>query len=98
MRYLSLYLDHPKVGCGWRSYLVVKEGRIHARLVYAATGESLTVPKTAITHGRDLPLKPTRMAKRLRAVARTYGLEDSRGVKDALAMLRSVKGARSAPG
>lgn len=91
MQYLSLYLDHAKVGCGWRGYLVLKVGRIHARVICAETAESFSIPKKDLAHGRPLPLKRTRALRRLRDVARTYGMEDSRGVKDALAMLRTAK-------
>jgi len=86
MQYLNLYLnDYP----GWRAYLVLKVGRIHARVICTETAEAFRVPKAELAHGRVLVLKPTRLAKRLRAVARAYGAEDSRGVKDGLAILRA---------
>lgn len=89
MQYLRLYLDHPKVGCGWRAYLVLKVGRIHARVICTESADAITIPKTELAHGRPLPLKPTRAARMLRAVARTYGQEDTGAVKDALAQLRA---------
>lgn len=90
IEYLSLYLDHPKVGCGWRNYLVLKRGRIHARLLATESADALTVNVADLAHGRPQPVKKTRLAKRIRATALTYGCPDSSAVKTALSLLRSA--------
>lgn len=91
-QYLRLWIDHPKVGCGWRSYLVVREGRKWTRLLCTETAESLMLSEgewaPIKNRSVQLPFKRTRVARRLREVAKTYGHADARVVKDALAMLR----------
>lgn len=91
--HISLYLDHPKVGCGWRPYIVLKSGRLWASLLATETAERIKIPVGLLKTGRPLPVKRTRMARRLREVARTYGEQDSVAVKDALAVLRQKGGA-----
>jgi putative component of toxin-antitoxin plasmid stabilization module len=88
MRKVSLYLDHPKVGCGWRIYLVAKEGRKWVKLIAIGTAETVTVPAEVMKTARELKLKPTATARRLRRVATTYGV-DTATVKEALSGLRS---------
>lgn len=92
VQYLSLYLDHPKVGCGWRAYLVLKEGHKWTRLFCTETAEALTLPRKdadkLIKEGTVLALKPTRLAKRIRSVAEAYGVE-TQDVKAALLLLRT---------
>ncbi len=88
--YLNLYLDHPKTGYGWRNYLVLKRGRIHARLLCTENAEALTVPVADLAHGRAVPLKPRKLAKRIRATAQTYARIDSAGVKLACSILRQT--------
>lgn len=87
MRLISLYLDHSKVGCGWREYLVLKEGPKWTKLISTATADAITIPSTEMKWARDVPLKKTRAARRLRAVAKTYGV-DSVALKEALSGLR----------
>lgn len=87
-QHLSLYLDHPKVGCGWRAYLVLKEGRKHARILCTETAEAFTVPVLTLKSGRPMPLKPSRCARRLRDTARAYGMEKTSAVRDALRLLK----------
>lgn len=84
---ISLYLDHPKVGCGWRRYVVLTVGPKWARLVSAETAEAIRIPAKELATGRPLPIKPTRAARRLRDVAKTYG-EDTSAVREAMAVLR----------
>lgn len=88
-RAISLYLDHPKVGCGWRSYLVLKEGRKWATLLCTETAEDLRLPLADLKAGRPLVIKPSRCARRLRETARTYGLEKTAAVRDALRLLKA---------
>lgn len=85
---ISLYLDHPKVGCGWRRYLVLQQGRIHARIICMENAEALKIPATTLATGKIEPFQRTRAVKRLRATARTYGREDSWAVKLACRLLR----------
>lgn len=91
VQYVSLYLYQSKVGCGWRSYLVLKHGRKHARLICTETAEALTVPASLIQTAKPLVLKRSRLARRLREVARCYGMEKACATRDALAMLRSPR-------
>jgi len=84
MRHISLYLDKP---CGWRSYLVIKEGRKLALLISTENADSFKVPIAILSTSRPLPFKKTRAARHLRALARTYGV-DSVALKEALAQLR----------
>jgi hypothetical protein len=92
IQYLSLYLDHPKVGCGWRSYLILKEGRKWTRLLCTETAEAMTLSRKdadkLIKEGKPLVLKPTRLAKRIRAVAKTYNI-DTQDIKAALTLLKT---------
>jgi hypothetical protein len=59
MRYVELYLDHPKIGCGMRRFFVIKEGKHTARLFYPPTSTSLDVKLDVLAGARDIEL-PTR--------------------------------------
>lgn len=72
---------------GWREIFVYATGRIWARAIFPSTGASLKLPISALRQGKEVPFKPTRMAKRIRRNAKCFG-NDSRAVKDALAALR----------
>lgn len=82
---LNLYLDNP---CGWRRYLVVQAGRKWARLVSLEDADTYRVPVALLATGRPAEIKPTRAARRLRVVAKTFGRQDHSLVREALAALR----------
>lgn len=84
MQCLSLYLDEP---CGWRRYYVVQTGRKWARLVNAEDASTYRVPLSVLEKGRPVAIKPTRAARRLRAVARCYGQDGNALVKEAVSLL-----------
>lgn len=87
---VRLYLDHPKVGCGWRSYLVVDVGRVWAKVICTENAEPLKIPVTDLAHGKIEDFKPRRLAKRLKANALTYHREDSWALKVARRMLADM--------
>jgi hypothetical protein len=87
---VRLYLDHPKVGCGWRGYVVVQVGRVWAKLVCIENAEPLKVPVGQIAHARPMEFKPRRLARRIKANAITYHREDSGSVKVARKMLNDM--------
>jgi hypothetical protein len=70
MRYMSLYLDHAKIGCGWRPCFVVKEGRIKTRLFFPADCQSVEVPNAEVRKARDIPIPNRRAAAKVAAVIR----------------------------
>lgn len=86
-QYVELWLDHPAVGCGWRRYLVLRAGPKWVRLICTETAEALTIPRKHYKP-RPVPLKRTRVARRLRKTAITFGLSSSSAVRAALAILR----------
>jgi hypothetical protein len=86
----SLYLDHPKVGCGWRLYLVTAIGPKWVKVTCTETADSLSIPRAEFDRMKPQPMKlvRTRVARRLRIVATCYGLEKTAAVRAALAMLK----------
>lgn len=89
-RVLSIYLDHPKVGCGWRRFLVVKEGKKYATVICLENAEPLKLDMKELCSGKPIEFKPRRVEKRLRATARIYAREDSWAVKDAIKALKAL--------
>lgn len=89
MKYIRLYVDHPRIGCGNRIFLVLKTGRVWAHLIAAGTAELIKVPVGDLRWAKPLPFKPGRAVKRLRAVAKTYGVETD-AVREAITMLKSA--------
>lgn len=91
MLYTSLNIDHEKVGCGWRSYLVLTIGRKWVRLLSTDNAAALTISlleyNEALKTARPMVLKRTRLAKHIREAARAFTV-DSNAVDDALAFLR----------
>ncbi len=92
VRALNLYLVAAP---GWRRYLVIQSGKTKARLVSLETAEAFTVTSLAVAvePKLEIQLQPRRMSKRLRAVAKTYGREDTAAVKLALKLLKEAKDA-----
>lgn len=72
MQYIDLWIDHPKIGCGRRHFLVLKEGRTLVKLLSTGTMETITVPKAILARAIPVTIKPSRLARRMRATAETY--------------------------
>lgn len=89
MSYVRLYIDHPRVGCGFRAFLVLRTGRIWAHLICTETAEAVKVPVGDLRWAKPMPLKPTRLARRLRAVAKDYSVE-TEALKEAIALLKAA--------
>lgn len=89
MRQVRLYLDHPRVGCGWRQYLVLTVGPKWARVINIESAETIKIPAAELRHAKDMPLKPARAARLLRTVAKTYGRDTLNATREALAELRT---------
>ncbi len=87
MQYIRLYVDHPRIGCGFRDWLVTSTGPKWAHLVSCDTAEIIKVPVTDLKFAKPLPVKPARRIKRLRAVAKTYGIE-TQAFKDVVRQLK----------
>lgn len=92
MRALNLYLDENP---GWRRYLVLSEGHKWAVLLNMEDASAIKVPKAVVLMQQSvIPLQPSRMAKRLRRVAKEYGKENTVPVKQALKLLKEAQIAR----
>lgn len=70
MRYINLYLDHQKVGCGYRNFFVVHEGRVKTRLFYPAECQSVEVPHVELRKAKEIPIPNRRAAAKIAAVIR----------------------------
>lgn len=93
MRALSLYLDDNP---GWRRYLVLTEGRLWVNLISLEDAASYRILRNSGEYcGIEERLQPRRMSKRLRAVAKTYGRQDSAAVKRALELLKEAREAKA---
>lgn len=77
--YVSLWIDHPAVGCGWRTYVVVYRGRIRMRLVCVATMEAINL--TRVEFEAAQPKQPlfyrSRLEARMRANAADFAASKS---------------------
>ncbi len=54
-RFVSLWLDHAAVGCGVRTFLVLREGRKWVRLLYWPTFACLTVAREQFERDAGVP-------------------------------------------
>ncbi len=88
--YVSLYLDHRAVGCGWHRYLVVRLGPKWVRLISTENADAITIARKDF-QPKVIEGKPTRLARRLQDVARDYGLEESADYKLARSILRNTR-------
>lgn len=67
MKYVTLNLDHPRIGCGVRDFFVVAEGRTKARLFYLPTCTSIEVDKRDLAKAQEIVgYSPKAAARRLR--------------------------------
>lgn len=91
MTYAQLYITESD---GWRNYLTISEGRKWVRLICTEDAKPVKLPKAQYADiarcAKPLQVKPSRLARRLRAIAKDYGLEKTSAVADALAMLKRV--------
>lgn len=70
MRFINLYLDHAKVGCGWRPCFVVKEGKVKTRLFFPADCQSIEVPHAELRKAKDITIPNRRAAAKVAATIR----------------------------
>lgn len=72
MNVVSAWIDHPKLGCGERQFVVLKEGRKKVRLLAWATltTVTLTVDDYRRARPRPVPVEPRDLARRLSTVRR----------------------------
>lgn len=56
MEYVTLYLDHPNIGCGFRRALVVSCGPKWVRLFYPAGLQSVTLPRGTWDTAKAVPV------------------------------------------
>ena len=87
MRKIRIWIDNKKVGCGFRDFLVLRTGPKWTFLISTDNAETVKVPSSEMRFAQDMLLKPTRAARRLRNVAKTYGV-DTVALKEALSGLR----------
>lgn len=92
--YVSLYLDHRAVGCGWHRYIVLRLGSKWVRLISTESASAITIARKDF-NPTQLELKATRIGRRLKAIAQDYGLEKSEDVRKALQLLRRQVGRAS---
>lgn len=92
MTYIRLYVDHPKIGCGFRPFLVLKTGRVWAHLLATETAETIKIPVADLKWAKPLPLKSGRLARRLKLVDRDFnpGPRLTEPVREAIALLKSA--------
>lgn len=81
---VDLWLDHERVGCGRRIFIVAKLGRTQVRLVSPASLVGVTVDRDAFARGAPAPVPHRRrdLARRIRQRVRRHralGLPDGGG-------------------
>lgn len=75
LEYVEMYLDHAKVGCGWRRFLVLRAGRKHVRLLYPSTLVQFTIGRDEYVAAHPVPVAdttPRRLAERLAAIRHSH--------------------------
>lgn len=70
MRYINLYMDHAKIGCGWRPAFVINEGRLKTRLFFPADCQSIAVANDELRKAKEIPIPNRRAAAKIAAVIR----------------------------
>ncbi len=88
-QHFQVWLDHPRLGCGWRAFLLLREGHKYATLICTENAEPLTIPlaEWRTLERKPLPLSASRLARRLRALGKTYSRE-TRLLSLAIALLK----------
>lgn len=64
--YVRLYIDHARIGCGFRNYLILSRGHRWARLFYIPTLTVVTIPVGVLALGVPIRHKPRRLIGRIR--------------------------------
>jgi hypothetical protein len=76
VRYLELWLDHPKVGCGYRRFIdLTKPKAKQATLFYWPTLTKITVPLADLRGAKEIVLSRAEeraLLKRVRAQLKHY--------------------------
>lgn len=89
-RTVKMWLDHDKLGCGWRDFVVL-EGRKWATLIVVGSGEharmTMTDPVFVLRIHKSIEIDRERTRKRLRRNAKVFGTEDAT-IKEALELLK----------
>lgn len=77
LQHFQIWLDDARLGCGWRAFLLLREGHKYATLLCTENAEPLTIPLVEwhTLKRKPLELRPRRLAKRLRALGQTYSRE-----------------------
>lgn len=70
-----LWIDHAKIGCGSREFLVLKSGRKWVSLLALATLDRIKIKKAEFdaAKAKPLPYSKARLIRRIRTNALTYG-------------------------
>lgn len=78
---LSLNIDNRKLGCGWRDFLVLKVGRKWVSLLAIGSMDKITMSvreyEELAPSARELKVRRSKLNKRLRVNAATYGASDA---------------------
>lgn len=72
MRAIFANIDHEKVGCGERLFVVVKVGYKWVRLFYPSTLTGFTIPREQFDRLKVRPADPVRTARLLRKHRKLY--------------------------
>jgi hypothetical protein len=97
MRYIEVYLDHPKVGCGYRRFFITHEGRIKTRLFNPSDCQSVEVPHAELRKAKEISIPNRRAAAKVAAVIRDNFKMRKRlhlavAGRDAKAVMNDLKG------
>lgn len=97
MRYIELYLDTAKTGCGYRRFFVVHEGKLKTRLFYPSECTSVEVPHAELRKAKDITPANRREAAKVAAVIRDNfkmrkRLHMAVAGRDAKAVMNDLKG------
>src|ERR1035437_7452411 len=57
MDYVTIYLDHPNIGCGFRRAMVASCGPKWVRLFYPAGLQSVTLPRGTWDNSKAVPVR-----------------------------------------
>jgi hypothetical protein len=90
MRYIELWLDTAKTGCGYRRFFITHEGRVKTRLFNPSDCQAVEVPNADLRKAKDIPIPNRRAAAKVAAVIR-----DNFKMRKRLHMLVSGKDAKA---
>lgn len=91
--FVRLWLDHPKIGCGYRVLIIIRKGPKWVRLFNPYSGDGVSIARAEWERMRAEDFRPS--FKRMKAAvkkAQTSGLTNSDDdVKTALALIREAE-------